>query len=261
MFASDITERALAGMPHFSLLTIPNICYNPDNELNGGAKVSRRITPDEIRSNEKIKTYIKSADGVLVALGYTEHSFAHVVKCAETASSLLRSLGRDERLCELAWIAGYMHDIGNLVNREQHAQSGAIIAMQLLSSLDMEPADVAEIVAAIGSHDEYEVATPISDVSAALILADKTDVRRSRVRSSDTISLDIHDRVNYAAVSSNVALDVAEKTFALELEIDTTICPVMEYFEIFLQRMLLSRKAADRLGLVFKLVINGQTML
>ncbi|MDO4567239.1 MAG: HD domain-containing protein [Oscillospiraceae bacterium] len=201
------------------------------------------------------------ADDTLGALGFTEHSYAHVTKCAETASWILRELERPERDCELAWIAGYLHDIGNLINREDHAISGAVMAFTLLSKMGMVPEETAKIAAAIGSHDEYDAARPVSDISAALILADKSDVRRSRVRTGANLSSDIHDRVNYAVESSEVTLDKSESALTLTLGIDTAICPVMEYFEIFLQRMLLSRKAAEYLGLVFRLVINGQRLL
>ncbi|MEG0751989.1 MAG: HD domain-containing protein [Oscillospiraceae bacterium] len=218
------------------------------------------ITAHDVRESEEIRTYIARADSALLSLGYTEHSFAHVVSCAEEASSLLRNLGRDERQCELAWIAGYMHDIGNIVNRENHAHSGAVMAFTLLVGMGMNPLDVAEITAAIGNHDEYS-ASPVSDVAAALILADKTDVRRSRVRNCDTIKFDIHDRVNYAVEKSELRLELEVRTITLHLTIDTSISAVMDYFEIFLQRMLLSRKAAEKLDLVFELVINGQRLL
>lgn len=213
-----------------------------------------------IKNNAEIRTYITQADASLLALGYTEHSFAHVTKCAETASSLLEQLGYDKRQVELARIAGYMHDIGNVINRIDHAQSGAVMAFRILDKLGMEPADVAVVITAIGNHDEH-TAYPVNAVAAALILADKTDVRRSRVRNRDTINFDIHDRVNYAVEQSDLVLDTEAKTFTLCLTINTEICAVMDYFEIFLSRMLLCRKAAEYFGLKFKLVINGSTIL
>ena len=193
-------------------------------------------------------------------MGFTEHSFAHVTKCANVASRLLRDLGYSEREQELAKIAGYMHDIGNVVNREDHAQSGAIMAFRLLDKLGMDASDIAAVVTAIGNHDEH-TAFPVNAISAALILADKTDVRRSRVRNRDTINFDIHDRVNYAVERSDVTLDRDRGTITLALTINTQVCAVMDYFEIFLTRMLLCRKAAEFFHLSFKLDINGVNVL
>ena len=220
------------------------------------------MTPDfnTILANEEIRTYITQADASLIALGFTEHSFAHVVKCAETAASLLRQLGYDERQIELAKIAGYMHDIGNVVNRVDHAQSGAVMAFRILDKLGMAPADVATVITAIGNHDEH-TAYPVNAVAAALILADKTDVRRSRVRNRDTISFDIHDRVNYAVTEADLHLDREIGQLVLNLTIDTDICSVMDYFEIFLSRMLLCRKAAEFFSLKFRMIINGSVVL
>ena len=220
------------------------------------------MTPDfnTIKNSAEIRTYITQADASLIALGYTEHSFAHVTKCAETAASILSQLGYDERHVELGRIAGYMHDIGNVINRADHAQSGALMAFRILDKMGMAAEDVAVIITAIGNHDEH-TAFPVNAVAAALILADKTDVRRSRVRSKDTIQLDIHDRVNYAVEQSELSVDADAKTITLRMTIDTEICPVMEYFEIFLSRMLLCRKAAGYLSMEFKLVINGSTVL
>ena len=218
------------------------------------------ITLEDIQQNETIKTYIVRADETLIALGYTEHAFAHVTKTAYEAYSLLLKLGYDERTAELARIAGYLHDIGNMVNRVDHAQSGALIAFQLLTGLGMPPQEIATIVTAIGHHDDA-TAFPVNAIAAALILADKTDVRRSRVRNRETINFDIHDRVNYAVERSEVSLDRDSKTFTLSLSINTEVCAVMDYFEIFLQRMLLCRKAAGFFGLTFKLDINGLTLL
>ena len=213
-----------------------------------------------VRASDEIRTYITQADASLIAMGYTEHSFAHVTKCAETAAGLLSQLGYDERQVELAKIAGYMHDIGNVVNRVDHAQSGAVMAFRILDKMGMDPEDVAVVVTAIGNHDEH-TAFPVNAVAAALILADKTDVRRSRVRNRDTISFDIHDRVNYAVEQSDLALDKEKKSLTLSLSIDTEISAVMDYFEIFMTRMLLCRKAAEFFGLRFRLNINGSEVL
>lgn len=219
-----------------------------------------RVTYEDIKSNPEIRTYITQADASLIALGFTEHSFAHVTKCAETASSLLRDLGYDAREIELAKIAGFMHDIGNVVNRNDHAQSGAVMAFRILDKLGMDPADVAVVITAIGYHDD-KTAFPVNAVAAALLLADKTDVRRSRVRNRETINFDIHDRVNYAVEKSDLALDAAARTVTLTLTINTEVCAVMDYFEIFLDRMLLCRKAAEFFSLKFTLNINGLTLL
>ncbi|MEQ2445104.1 HD domain-containing protein [Pseudoflavonifractor sp. CLA-AP-H29] len=219
-----------------------------------------KITYEDVKNSPEIRTYITQADASLIALGFTEHSFAHVTKCAETASSLLRDLGYDDRQIELAKIAGFMHDIGNVVNRHDHAISGATMAFRILDKMGMDPVDVAAVITAIGYHDD-KTAFPVNAIAAALLLADKTDVRRSRVRNKDTISFDIHDRVNYAVEKSDLTLDTAAKTVTLTLSINTEVCAVMDYFEIFLDRMLLCRKAAEFFGLTFKLDINGLTLL
>lgn len=210
----------------------------------------------DIQNSEEIRAYIKQADISLAALGLTEHSFAHVTKCAEVAGKLLEDLGYDERKVELAKIAGFMHDIGNVINRVDHAQSGALMAFRILDNMGMPYEETAMIVNAIGNHDEA-AAFPVNAIVAAVILADKTDVRRSRVRNKETIFSDIHDRVNYAAKQSDLNLDKEKKTITLHLDIDHTISSVMDYFEIFMQRMLLCRKAADFFGYSFKLNING----
>ena len=218
------------------------------------------ITFNDVKNSKEIQTYINQADASLMSLGYTEHSFTHVLKCAEAASDLLTKLGYSEREAELARIAGYMHDIGNVVNRVDHAQSGAIMAFRILDKMGMSAEDVAAVITAIGNHDEGS-AFPVNAIAAALILADKTDVRRSRVRNWDIGTFDIHDRVNYAVYSSEVDLDVDNKTLTFSIQIDTEICAVMDYFEIFLNRMLLCRRAADFFGLQFKLNINGLGLL
>lgn len=218
------------------------------------------ITYDMVRQSQEIRTYITQADQSLSSLGFTEHSFAHVTRCAEYAARILEQLGYPERDRELARIAGYMHDIGNVVNRHDHALSGATMAFRILDKMGMEPPDVAAVITAIGHHDD-STAFPVNPVAAALILADKTDVRRSRVRNKDPHSFDIHDRVNYAAERSELELDPEQRTVTLSLSINTEVCAVMDYFEIFLERMLLCRRAAERLGLTFKLDINGLALL
>lgn len=217
-----------------------------------------KITFEQIKADENIKSYIRKADESLVALGYTEHSFPHVCKVADTASRILKVLGYSDREAELAAIAGYLHDIGNVINRVDHAQSGAVMAFRILDKMDAEPDDVATIITAIGNHDE-STAFPVNAVAAALILADKTDVRRSRVRNRDMSQFDIHDRVNYAVSQS--AVEVNQEEITLDMTIDTSICSVMDYFEIFLSRMLLCKRSAERLGIRFVLIINGQRML
>ena len=218
------------------------------------------ITFEEIRKNLDIKTYIKKADEALSALGYTEHSFPHVLKVSATAAYILTALGYVSREIELVKIAGYMHDIGNLVNRIEHSQSGAVMAFRILDKLGMETEDLSDIVSAIGNHDEG-TGVPISPIAAALILADKSDVRRSRVRNRDLATFDIHDRVNYSVQNADLRIDEGKKTITLILTIDDSLGSVMNFFEIFMERMLLCRKAAEKLGLQFKLNINGQNLI
>ena len=218
------------------------------------------VTYEDVRKSEEIRTYIKQADESLKAIGYTEHSFAHCTKVAKVAGDLLEKLGYDAHEVELARIAGFMHDIGNVVNRIDHAQSGAMMAFRILDKMGMPPEDVATVITAIGNHDE-QTAAAVNAVAAALIIADKTDVRRSRVRNRSTINFDIHDRVNYAAEKSDVILEPDSKTITLDLKINTEICAVMDYFEIFTGRMLHCRKAAEFLGLQFKLDINDVYLL
>lgn len=218
------------------------------------------ITFEEIKKNEEIKTYIRKADESLIALGYTEHSFAHVNKVAETAKYILKTMGYSDREAELAQIAGYLHDIGNVINRIDHAQSGAVMAFRILDRLGADAEDTATIITAIGNHDEG-TAQAVNPVAAALILGDKTDVRQSRVRNQAVTDFDIHDRVNYSVKESSTRINEEKTEITLTLSIDTTICSVMDYFEIFMGRMILCRKAAAKLGLAFRLVINGQSML
>ena len=217
------------------------------------------MTYEQIRMDRAVNTYISQADAALEALGFTEHSFAHVSLVALRAGSILQSLGYSAREVELAQIAGYLHDIGNVINRIDHSQSGAVMAFRILDRMDFPPEEIAMIISAIGNHDEG-TGTPVNPIAAALIIADKSDVRRSRVRNSADVNVDIHDRVNFAANQSEVTVDNGDKSLTLHLEVDTAVSPLMEYFEIFTKRMLLCRSAAEKLGLRFKLRINGQDM-
>ena len=218
------------------------------------------ITFEDIQNNEEIKTYITCADESLKTLGFTEHSFAHVTRVSETAAYILQTLGYSEHEVELARIAGYLHDIGNLVNRIEHSQSGAVMAFRILENMNMSPRDVATIVTAIGNHDEG-TGVPVNAGAAALILADKSDVRRSRVRNADIATFDIHDRVNYSVEKSVLKINEEKTLIKLKLQIDPKISSVMNYFEIFMERMILCRKAAETLGLQFKLIINEQQLM
>lgn len=218
------------------------------------------ITYELIKSDPSVKVYIEEANRALGVLGYTEHSFAHVNKVAETAGTLLEELGYDAHTVELAKIAGYMHDIGNVVNRVDHSQSGAVMAFRILDNMGMPPLDISRIVSAIGNHDEG-TGVPVNEIAAALIIADKSDVRRSRVRNTDMSTFDIHDRVNYSVYSGELRYDGGDKTLTLALEIDAAFGSVMDFFEIFLTRMSMCKKAANTLGLVFRLVLNGQAVM
>ena len=218
------------------------------------------LTYEEVRKSNAIKTYIIRADESLISLGYTEHSFSHVIHVAATAGYILRTMDFDERTIELSKIAGYLHDIGNLVNRKDHSQSGAVMAWSILNDMGCDPSEIATIVTAIGNHDEG-TGVPVNAVAAALILADKADVRRSRVRNSDISTFDIHDRVNYSVINSTLNINSEKSQVLLNLTVDTQYGSVMDYFEIFMGRMLLCRKAAEKLGLQFKLCINGQQLI
>lgn len=217
--------------------------------------MSSIVTYKYIQQNPDIRTYIKNADAAVEAQGYTEHSFVHVEKTAASVELILSTLNYSERTIELGKIAAYLHDIGNVVNRSEHAQSGAVMAFRLLDNFDMPADEICAIVSAIGNHDEA-TAQPINAISAALIIADKTDVRRSRVR-AEMINFDIHDRVNYAVEKSELYFNEDKTAIILELQIDSNISPIMEYFEIFLNRMLLCKRSAEFLGIKFHLRING----
>ena len=220
----------------------------------------RTVTFEEIWKSEEVNAYIKNGNDNLGVIGFTEHGLAHAKRSSDVARQILQSLGYDARTCELAAIAGYMHDIGNVVNRSDHAQSGALMAFTILNKLQMDPAEIALVVAAIGNHDEGTAAA-VNPIAAALILSDKSDVRRSRVRDKGTVAADIHDRVNYAVERSAMEIDPENRTAVLNIVIGTTICPVMEYFEIFLTRMVLCRQAAQFLNLQFELIINDTRLL
>ncbi len=218
------------------------------------------VTFEDIRTNLSVKTYIKKSDDSLKEIGYTEHSFTHVLNVSRNAGRILEILNYPSRDIELAKIAGYMHDIGNIVSRIEHAQTGAVMAFRILDKMGMDTEDIADVITAIGNHDE-STGVPINAIAAALILADKSDVRRSRVRNEDVTSFDIHDRVNYSVKFSELVIDPLDQTITLFLKIDTSWGSVMDYFEIFLGRMILCRKAAAKLGLQFKLNINEQSLI
>ena len=216
------------------------------------------MTYELLKQDHAVQVYIRQADAALEALGFTEHSFAHVTRVATVAADILEKLGYPERTVELAKSAGYLHDIGNVVNRTDHSQSGAVMAFRILDRMEFPPEEIAPIVSAIGNHDEG-TGVPVNPVAAALIIADKSDVRRSRVRDQKTVTTDIHDRVNYATLKSDLLLEGDSLT--LDIRVDTAVSSVSEYFEIFLKRMLLCRKAAQTLNLAFHLHINDQAMM
>ena len=218
------------------------------------------ITYNDIKNNEARNTYIKKADESLSALGFTEHSFAHVGMVSTRAEYILKTLGYDSHQIDLVKIAAYLHDIGNVINRKEHSQSGAIMAFRILDKLEMPPQDIATIITAIGNHDEG-TGEAVNAVAAALIIADKSDVRRSRVRNRDVPSFDIHDRVNYSVINTSLTIDKDKTKIVLSSTIDTLISPVIDYFEIFLTRMLMCKKAAKALSLEFKLMVNGQELI
>ncbi|MBI1796055.1 MAG: HD domain-containing protein [Candidatus Eisenbacteria bacterium] len=223
------------------------------------ASAPRLITFESVREHPRVKIYVRKADEALAEIGYTEHGERHVGLVAHIAYNILKRLGHPERDAELAAIAGYLHDIGNAVNRDHHAQTGATMAMQLLHDMGMSDVEIVRVIGAIGNHHEND-GDPVSPVAAAVILGDKSDVHRTRVRNPDMIKFDIHDRVNYAVEKSFLNVDEAAKKITLELTVDTAISQVMEYFEIFMTRMLASRKAAKFLGTSFGLSVNGNRL-
>lgn len=218
------------------------------------------ITLEKVKTNPKVVSYLKAADEYLGIIGYTEHGFRHAEIVANLSRNVLSHLDFDEPLPMLASVAGYLHDIGNVVNRENHVSASALIAMDILEEMDMAPEQIAVIIGAIGNHEE-PLGEPVNPVAAAVILADKADVHRSRVRNPKLISLDIHDRVNYAVERSSLRVDPEKKRISLELKIDTNISHVMEYFEIFLTRMMICRKAAEFIKTDFNLYINDTKLL
>ena len=218
------------------------------------------VTYQLLKESEEISAYIRKADESLRTLGFTEHSFAHVTRVAESAGYIMEVLGYDAREVELTKIAAYLHDIGNLVNRVDHSLSGAVMAFTILDRMGMAPEEIGAITTAIGNHDEG-TGVPVNAVAAALILADKSDVRRSRVRNTDITTFDIHDRVNYSVKESMLKINEAHTLIKLKLTVDTRYGSVMDYLEIFMGRMLLCRKAAAKLGLDFKLIINEQQLM
>ena len=218
------------------------------------------LTLKDVAKDPEVVALVAEADRQLEALGYTEHGPRHARLVAKNARSILVALGTEERLAELAAIAGYLHDIGNVVNRERHERTSALLARDILLRLSMDHGETARVMAAIGNHDE-NTGNPVSEVSAALILADKADVHKSRVRNPEMINFDIHDRVNYAVKRSALTVRSEDRTITFDLTVDTDVAPVMEYFEIFLSRMVISRRAADFLKCRFELVINGTRLV
>ena len=218
------------------------------------------MTYQEIRKNEEVLAFLKKGNDNLGVLGYTEHSHVHCSVVAERAAYILRTFGYNEHDVELVQIAGFMHDIGNAINRSHHAEHGAVIANTILRDTDMSVEDRLTVVSAIGNHDE-STGGAMDAISAALIIADKTDVRRNRVRPQDRRDFDIHDRVNYAVTAADLSIDTEKKVIQLDLEIDESICTMYEYFEIFLGRMMMCRGAAELLGAKFKLRANGSKIL
>ncbi len=218
------------------------------------------VTAQQVKDHPQVKVFIQQANDFLGVMGYTEHGLRHASLVGSIAHNILQRLNYSERDCEIAYIAGYLHDIGNVINRHWHAQNGALLAYSILSELAMQPEEVALVIGAIGNHDESD-GVPVSPISAALIIADKSDVHRSRVRSNDPLKWDIHDRVNWATTRSFVRVDDENKRISLEVQIDTSIAHVMEYFEIFLSRMLVSRRAAQLLGCEYHLIINETQLM
>ena len=218
------------------------------------------VTLEDVIKNEEVQAFINGAEKQIKALGYTEHSHRHIGIVSKRTGEILEKLGFDERTIELGKIAGYLHDIGNVINRTDHAHSGAILSYQILKSMNMPLEEITEIISAIGNHDE-KTGTAVSAISAALILADKSDAHRERVTNTNMSTFDIHDRVNYAVTNSELEVNAKEKKIVLKLTIDTQICPVLDYFQIFMERTMMSKYAAKYLKIWFELVINGTKLL
>ncbi len=218
------------------------------------------VTLEDIKKSPVIDMFIRKGNEHLEAMGYTDHGQLHITLVSSLSRRIMLQLGYDQHTADLAGIAGYMHDLGNVVNRNGHSQSGALMAMGILQAMHMKPEEIAVVTAAIGNHDEGS-GLPVNPVAAALILADKSHVHRNRVRNHDVATFDIHDRVNYAVENSSLIIEPEQKMIRMELTIDIQICPVLEYFEIFLSRMLMCRRAANYLGCEFALIINGAKLL
>lgn len=218
------------------------------------------ITLEDVIKNEEVQAFINGAEKQIKALGYTEHSHRHIGIVSKRTGEILEKLGFDERTIELGKIAGYLHDIGNVINRTDHAHSGAILSYQILKSMNMPLEEITEIISAIGNHDE-KTGTAVSAISAALILADKSDAHRERVTNTNMSTFDIHDRVNYAVTNSELEVNAKEKKIVLKLTIDTQICPVLDYFQIFMERTMMSKYAAKYLKIWFELIINDTKLL
>lgn len=218
------------------------------------------ITLEDVINNEEVQAFVNASQKQLKALGYTEHSYRHIGIVSKRTGEILEKLGYDERTVELGKIAGYMHDIGNCVNRVDHAHTGAILAYNILKEMGMDAEERTEIMMAIGNHDEG-TGTAVSNISAALILADKSDVHRDRVINTNMSTFDIHDRVNYAVTDAKIEINEIERKVTLTLTIDTQICPVLDYFQIFMDRTMMSKYAAKFLHIWFELVINGTKLL
>ncbi len=218
------------------------------------------ITLEQVKQNEEVQALIDAAQKQLDEIGYTEHSNRHINIVAQRCSDILEKLGYDEHIVELGKIAGYLHDIGNAINRNDHAHTGSILAYEILKDMGMSAKDRVQILTAIGNHDEA-TGTAVSNISAALILADKSDVHRSRVRNKNMSTFDIHDRVNYAVTDARLDVDAEKRKIILNLGIDTKICPVLDYFQIFMDRTMMSKYAAKYLNIWFELVINGTKLL
>jgi metal-dependent HD superfamily phosphatase/phosphodiesterase len=262
--ATVATELSPLKIEHPGLGHEPDLSEVPAHRVQGGRddRGEPSVTLEMVRADPEVQALIRNANRNLGAIGYTEHGFRHVGLVANVARNILAQMGFDRRHQELAAISGYLHDIGNVVSRHDHARTGALLAHSILNRLGVDPEDTAIVMGAIGSHeDEGHIGDPVHAVSAALILADKSDVHRSRVRNTDPTTFDQHDRVNFAASASKLTVDPAAKAVTLELEIDAALAPVMHYFEIFLPRMLMSRRAAEALGYEFHITINGVPVL
>ena len=227
--------------------------------VDSGEKTARMLGLREVRANPKVKAYIEKANEQMAAIGYTEHGLRHAALVAAIARNTCTALGLDSRIGELAAVAGYLHDIGNVVSRFYHPQIGATMSFTILDQMAFDPGEIGLIIGAVGNHEEPE-GVPINSITAAVIIADKSDVHYTRVQNPDPATFDIHDRVNFAVQKSRLEVDVDAMTITLELTIDVTKATVMEYFEIFVLRMAMCRKASEMLGCRFRVNINGVDM-